>query len=68
MALYSGISDGGSTLWVLPPSLAFHATFDTIFIAVGLISVLNGAITDLQGTVTVFEGVLQGQDYCVILR
>ena len=47
MALYSGISDGGSTLWVLPPSLAFHATFDTIFIAVGL-------VTDLWGAVTVF--------------
>ena len=33
--------------------LAFHSTFDTIFIAVGLISVLNGAISFFGGGVTI---------------
>lgn len=36
-----------------PHFLAFHSTFDTIFIAVGLVTALRGAVTDFLSTVTV---------------
>ena len=35
--------------------MAFHATFDTIFIAVGLVTVLRGAVTDFARGVTRFS-------------
>ena len=34
------------------PKMAFHATFDTIFIAVGLVTVLRGAVTVFARGVT----------------
>ena len=35
--------------------MANHATFDTIFIAVGLVTNQTGAVTNLSSTVTAFE-------------